>query len=190
MIDESVPIFSYDCPEPKGIVRRYVYPMCFTMDNLRRFWEHASKFRVLFSEEVKDFHTFCEYFMSMEGETLSAHGLFWRVDDFVGVYYMTHIEKNDALIHYSFFDRRHRGRQELTRMMIRYVFDKYGFRRLSAAIPHFANTENEKTLGAFQFIRQVGLKQEGIKRKAIMFNGDWFNVANFGVLKEEAEAWS
>ena len=183
LLDESTPIFSCECDEPNGVVTRSVYPMALTPSNLKKFWELTSQFKVLFDAEVGgDFQKFCELFMSRDGDNLYAHGLFWKMDDMVGVFYLTHILSNDAQIHYSFFDRRHKGRQHLTRMMIQHVFSKYGFRRLSAEIPYFAK-------GTFEFIEQLGLKHEGRKRKSVLFDGEWFDTKLYGVLMEEAASW-
>lgn len=147
------------------------------------FWEKASKFKVLFWDEIDgSFEKFASMLISREGDRLSANGLFWRIDDFVGVFYVTHIQAYDAQIHYSFFDRRTHGRQILTRRMIQYGFKEFGFQRLSAEIPCFVKT--------FQFIEDVGLKYEGRKRNAVYFDGQWFDTKLYGVLREEAEQWA
>lgn len=178
------PIFSCICPEPKGPVHRYVYPMPLSPQNLAQFWEKASKFRVLFWDDIKgDFKRFAELFITRHGDELEANGLFWKIDDMVGLFYMTHIGKFDAQIHYSFFDRRVYGRHRITRMMIRYVFEEFGFKRLSAEIPcYIKHTTTD-------FIEQVGLKYEGRKRDAALFDNEWFDVKLYGILREEALKW-
>jgi len=183
VIDEATPIFECGCNEPEGFVTRRVYPMTLTPDNLKRFWALTSKFRILFDAEVQDFQQFCELFISRDDDNkLSVNGLFWRIDDFVGVYYMTHIQPHDAQIHYSFFDRRQRGRQRMTRMIIKHVFAKYGFRRLSAEIPFVAKS-------TFNFVEEVGMKHEGRKRKSVLFDNEWFDARCYGILSEEAAQW-
>lgn len=185
VMDETQAVFSAECYEPKGVVVRSVYPMPLTAKNLGEFWNRSKDYRTLFDTEVSgDFKKFCEMFISMDegSEHVWANGLFWRIDDFVGVFYMTHIQSTDAQIHYSFFDRRHHGRQSLTRAMIKHVFDKYKFRRLSAEIPYFAN-------GTHGFVQEVGLVPEGRKRKAACLDNEWFDVKLFGILREEADAW-
>src|SRR5258708_10158565 len=166
VIDEVTPIISCECHEREGVVERHVYPMALTPDNLKRFWELTQQFKILFDGEVQNFKQFCEMFISVDEdyEHIQAHGLFWRIDDFVGLYYMTHIQSHDAQIHYSFFDRRHHGRQVMTRRIIQHVFNKYGFRRLSAEIPYCMPQ-------TFQFVEQVGLKFEGRKRDAVYYDG-------------------
>ena len=182
-LDANTAILSAACHEPEGVIERSVYPLILTPQNIQKFWESAKGFRTIFGDEINgDFKKFCEILMSQEGDNVFSNGLFWVIDDMVGVYYMTHIEANDAQIHYSFFDRRHHGRQMLTRRMIQFVFNKYKFRRLTAEIPFFAK-------GTFEFVEQVGLKVEGRKRKAAFMDDEWFDTRLYGILKEEATSW-
>lgn len=168
------------CEEPEGAVIRRVQPMLYTPENLQRLWEKARQHRVIFTEDVNgDFKRFMETFVSEENGELRAHGLFWVIDDFVGVYYMTHINEIEARVHYSFFDGRHRGRQELTKEMLRYAFKRFGFWRLNTEIPVSASRHT------FSFARQIGFKEEGRKRAAAEYQGKRFDVILFGILREE-----
>lgn len=174
------PVVSAICTEPEGTVERFVYPMLLTPQNLKRFYDEASKFRTLFTDEINgDFGKFAECFISQAGESIYSNGLFWVVDDFVGMYYMTHIEAHDARVHYTFFDRRHLGREQLTRNMISYVFEKYKFRRLTTEIPMYASKHT------FDFVLRLGFKKEGRIRKARLYKGDWFDTMILGILAEE-----
>jgi RimJ/RimL family protein N-acetyltransferase len=176
------PVLTAVCPEPHGDVIRNVYPLQLSVENLKIFWEKSRSFKYIFDEEVGgDFKKFCELFMYAGPHGLQSNGLFWIIDDWVGMFYMTRIRPGiDAEVHYIFFDRRHRGRVDLAREMIKYAFRKYNFRRLSVEIPLYA------TKHAFEFITFIGFKKEGRRRKAIWHNDDWFDVAEFGILKEEA----
>lgn len=191
MTTTLIPALSCVCEEPEGLVERFVYPLQLTPENLRTFWEKAKKFPQLFhhSEAVSNFDSFCNLLFDAGPNGLESRGLFWVVDDFVGVYYMTHIVPGvDAKVHYTFFDRRHRGRIELTREMIKYVFRKYNFRRLSVEIPLYMAQHRNDTLriNAFTFVQQLGFKREGRKRQAIWYNNSWFDLGLYGILKEEA----
>lgn len=180
MITAIEPVLAMVCDEPNGSVVRHVYPMYYTPENLKTFWEKASKYRTIFSADVNgDFKKFMETFVSQEGDTLRAHGLFYVIDDFVGVYYMTHIMEIEARVHYSFFDGRHKGRKELTKEMLRYAFRTFGFWRLNTEIPMYASK------GTFGFVNAIGFTQEGRKRKAAEYDGTKFDVAIFGLLREE-----
>jgi RimJ/RimL family protein N-acetyltransferase len=193
----NVPIFSVECHEPEGPIKRTVYPMALNPQNIKTFWNKARGFKHLFGRELRDnFHEFASTLVSGENEDdLKANGLFWRIDDFVGIFYMTDIEPNvDAKVHYTFFDRRHRGRIDLVKTMIRYVFMKYGFHRLTAEIPLFATKiysvdEPSINQGVLSFVQNVGFKPEGRKREAVKFDNDWFDVQHFGILKQETDKW-
>jgi RimJ/RimL family protein N-acetyltransferase len=178
----SEPIASALCQEPEGEIVRYVYPMALTIENLRIFWEKSREFRTVFREEVNgDFKKFLEQFISQEGNgELRAHGLFWVIDDFVGVYYMTHINEVECEAHYTFFDRRHKGREALTKAMLRYAFQRFGFQRMTTIVPMYASKHT------FGFTYAIGFKKEGIKRSCIQYKGEWFGATMFGLLREEA----
>lgn len=180
---DDAPILTMVCQEPDGPVTRCVYPLRLTPDTMKIFWEKARKFKYLFDMEVNsDFRKFCELLLSDgKGDQLQPTGLFWVVDDFVGVFYMTRIRPGlDAEVHYTFFDRRQKGREELALEMIRYAFRKYNFRRLSVEVPMYATSH------AFRFVESLGFRHEGRRRKAAWHNDDWFDVKLFGILKEEA----
>jgi RimJ/RimL family protein N-acetyltransferase len=174
-------ILSVVCNEPESIVCRHIYPMQLTPENLKVFWERARKLRTIFANDVNgDFKRFMEIFVSQDNDgQLRSHGLFWIIDDFVGVYYLTNITGIEAKAHYMFFDRRHRGREELTREMLRYVFRRYGFWRLTVDVPMYASKST------FGFVTALGFKKEGRKRKAIEYKGERFDVATFGILRED-----
>lgn len=174
------PVIVADCAEPGGVVTRSVYPLHLTPENMKKFWEKARQFKNLFDEEVRgDFKKFCSLLLHEGKDGLASNGLFWVVDDFVGVFYMTKIQPGkDAEVHYTFFDRRQNGRVNLTREMLKYVFQKYAFRRLSVEIPLFASAQT------FHFIVALGFRVEGVKRKAAWYNDAWFDVKLFGLLRE------
>ena len=174
-------IASAVCKEPEGDIERFVYPMELSIENLRMFWEKSRQFRTVFRDEVNgDFRKFCELFISHEGDHLRAHGLFWCIDDFVGVYYITHITEAECDVHYTFFDRRHTGREQLTKNVLKYGFEHFGFQRMNVTIPMYASRHT------FGFTIAIGFKKEGVKRKCIKYKGEWFDATHFGLLRDEA----
>lgn len=173
-------VVSAVCVEGDITVERHVYKMVLTPENLRTFWERTRKFKTIFTEEVNgDFRRFVELFISQDEDSLRANGLFWVIDDFVGVYYMNHITEVEAEVHYTFFDQRAKGREELTREMLRYVFREYGFWRLNVEIPAYASNYTTR------FVKAIGFKSEGRKRRAALYKGERFDVNLFGLLAEE-----
>ena len=165
-----------------SLIERSVYPLILTPETLKTFWEKARKFQYLFDRSINnDFKTFCELLLTDGPEGVQPTGLFWVVDNFVGIFYLSKIIPGvDASVHYTFFDRRHHGRLELTKEMLKYGFRKYNFRRMTVELPLYAR---EYT---FKFVEELGFKREGRKRKAVWHNDDWFDIVLFGILKEEA----
>lgn len=182
-LNEVHVVVAENCSEPEGDFKREIRPMPLTVENLHKFWEKSRQFRTVFGDEVNgDFKKFCELFISMDDDDkLRAHGLFWVIDDFVGVFYLTNMTDVEATCHYTFFDRRHLGREQLTRSMLRYVFDKFRFRRLNVEVPMYASKHT------FGFTTALGFLKEGRKRKASFYKNDWFDIAMFGLLREELE---
>jgi RimJ/RimL family protein N-acetyltransferase len=178
---DSPVLFAVDCDEPEGRVTRKVRELVFTPENLQTFWKKASKFSTIFGSEIKSAEEFLNLFLTYDSQNNPhLNGLFWVVDDFEGVFYITNIQVElDAQVHYSFFSGRHRGRLELVQKMLLHIFDTYNFRRLSASIPKYAKHS------AHHFCKLVGFEQEGVKRKGAQYKGDWFGVVEYGLLREE-----
>ena len=180
-------VLSCICDEPEGKIERSVYLLDLTIENLMQFYEKASKHKTLFYDDIRgNFKKFCEAFLVQDDPNnefdVLPKGLLWVIDDFVGVYYMTDISPaRDALVHYSFFDARHRGRQLLTLNMLKYVFDTYKFHRLSTFIATYAGKY------VFPFVNSLGFVSEGKKRSCVLYDGKWYDALLFGLLREELE---
>lgn len=180
----DVPVVSVLCSEPGGDVLREVRPLELTPQNLWKMWNLSREFNTLFNEEIRgSFKKFLEVFIRQSPDgSVESNGLFWVVDDFVGILYMTDIVPGaDANVHYSFFDRRQKGRAKLVREMLKFAFDKYKFRRLSAHVPMYA------IHGMMGFLESIGFKSEGRKSKGAFYRGEWWDVNLFGILAEEAQ---
>jgi RimJ/RimL family protein N-acetyltransferase len=156
--------------------------MDLSLNNLQSLWDKSRQFHVLFNEEVSnDFEKFMQLFINWGPSGVTSNGIFYVVDDFVGVFYMTEMKPGvDAQVHFSFFDRRLRGRLELMRAMVRYCFEEYKFHRLSTEIPlyikHFS----------LDFLEALGFKYEGRRRQATQYKGEWYDRKLYGILKSEA----
>lgn len=177
-------IVTAECNEPDGLVTREVRLLKFTPVNLSKFWAQAKKHRTIFRFEIGgDFRKFMDRFVKQgpSGDLLPT-GLFWVVDDFVGVFYLTDIDIGiDAVAHYSFFDGRHHGREKLVLEMLKYAFTVLGFNRLTSEIPLHASPHTHN------FVEHtVGFKKEGRKRAASELNGKFYDLNIYGLTKEEA----
>lgn len=175
-------MITVSCNERSGVVERTVKPFHISGQNVRRFYEEASPFPVLFGKEVTTLEDFLSYFVSYSepsGDPI-LNGLFWEVDDLTGMFYLTDITPTDANAHFAFFDQQIRGREPLVREMIRHVFKRYHFQRLSASAPKFTGR------ALHDFILRCGFRLEGVKRGAAPYRGKWFDVPLYGILRHEA----
>lgn len=177
----TTPIIKLVCDEPEGDIERAIYPVDLSFANLTTMWEKSIPFKNFLGKEVRDnFAAFVECFVQDPGNgQFVTDSLVWRIDDFVGLYYLTDIRETEATAHFTFFDRRFRGRLKLTKSMLKFLFIKYGFQRLNVEVPTYASPATAN------FVRMLGFLQEGRKRKAVHFNSDWFDVKTFGILREE-----
>jgi RimJ/RimL family protein N-acetyltransferase len=170
------------CFENDERVTRKVYPLIFSAENLKKFWDKARQFPQIYWKEALSEQDFLNMFLQLQNDgTYAATGMVWVVDDFTGVFYVTNIDgTNDALVHYTFFDRKHNGRLHFVKGMVKHVFEKYQFHRLSAEIPNYATPQVRR------FAEQLGFIYEGKRRKAARYKGDWFDVNLYGILRQEA----
>ncbi len=188
-MNEDEILLSVTCPEPEGSRVRHVRSLVLSRENLIRLYESYKGFRnVMNVEHRNDFNKFASLFLEQDNDKIKPRGLIWVIDDFVGVFYLTDITINpgskhpitDAVAHYIFFDRRHKGRELLVKAMIKYVFEQLHLRRITVKLPLYA------TEGTFTFVEKaLGFKKEGRIRRALWFDDKWFDVNVYGLLAEE-----
>jgi len=168
------------CKEPEGETERQIWQFSFTRENTLKLYEKAKQFPVLFGRPLNGLEDFTSFFITqnLSGDA-EPMGLIWIVDDFVGMFYVNEISDTECSVHYSFFDRRHKGREELVRSMAKMLFERYKFVRLNAYVPAYAG------LRVRLFIEKCGFKIEGRKRKAAWWKEKWFDTYMFGLLPED-----
>lgn len=182
VLEQAEPILQVNCTEKRGDIIRSVQPVSLSVENLRIMWSKFSQFRTVIGHEVgNDFWKFVSLFVNLkEGQAAEARGLYWAVDDFVGMFYMTDIDiGNDALLHYTFFDGVFRGRERLIIQMLDYVFNRYDFHRLSIEVPAYATPYTRIA------VKKLGFIPEGTKRYSREFDGKRFHVMQYGMLQQE-----
>lgn len=187
-------IFEFECDEPKGKILRTVWMMPYTPENIMKLWNKCSNFPILFGDTVHSSKEFLDLFLSLrvvDGKPeLVPNGIFYVIDDFVGVYYVTDIIAGvDATVHYSFFDKKYQGRIGITKELIKYGFDEFGFQRLTVEIPMYVAHRGTKRDDSpvFKFVEDLGFKFEGRKRKCVFYKNEWFDKKLFGLLKSEVK---
>jgi RimJ/RimL family protein N-acetyltransferase len=175
----DTPVLVVECNEPEGKVMREVRLTHLSMEKMKFLWERLSKFDVLFNDFVRgDLAAFINHFVVMVDGEPTPTGLMWDIDD-VGIFLLNEIKPMEsASAHLVFWDKRFRGREELCREMLKYVFKEYGFRRIKVEIPLYATL----SLNAME---RIGFTKEGRMRKAVKYKGEWFDVNIYSILPEE-----
>lgn len=172
------PILRVVCDEPGGNIVRRITPVALTRGKLKTYWDKLSRFPTLFNQHIVSFEDFVSVFVSENHGALQANGLIWEVDD-VGLFFITDIYPAfQATGHFTFWDRRYRGREELVRQMLQYGFEYYGFRRIIAEVPLYSTP----TIG---FVERVGFVKEGRYRDYTFYQGEWWDVNLYSVLRRE-----
>jgi len=175
-------VLSHLCKEPEGEFERSIRLMPLSGPNLKNFWEKAKVHRTLFNEEIRgDFKEFLKVFISENAAgNIEPNGLFWVMDDFAGVYYLSKIVPGrDAQAHVNMLDGRFKGREEISKRLLLHAFEEYGFHRLTVQVPVYIKPN------VIRFIRRLGFVSEGRIREVVPYKGKWFDVFVFGILKDE-----
>lgn len=173
-------LFAFECCERDGPIVRHVRFAPFTMERLTGYWEKLKAFPTLFNKNVENLEDFLNAFMSQgpNGE-LQARGIVFEVDD-VGMLWLSDIyPEYQATGHFTFWDRRFRGREALIRKLLVYVFDEFKFHRIVAEVPLYS----EPTVVAAE---RIGFVKEGRLRKAAWYKDEWWDVNIYSIFREEA----
>lgn len=174
-------LFRCICKEPEGEVERVVYLAEFTQELLVKMWEKQKQFRTLMGREILSFPEFIDFFITIDSNTkeLKPRGLCFIIDDCVGIFWMGDITwPAYAEVHYTFFDRRHKGREQLVGKAIQYIFDTWGINRLYVRVALYAKYPNI-------FVDLIGFKHEGRLRSCVQYRGQWWDTNCYSLLKNE-----
>jgi RimJ/RimL family protein N-acetyltransferase len=68
------------------------------------------------------------------------------------------------------------------RALLKYVFDTYSLRRISAEVPEFLGPRFTEFIE-----KEVKLKREGVRRRGAYYDSKFYNVALYGILPEELD---
>jgi RimJ/RimL family protein N-acetyltransferase len=179
-MDFGTPVLTVECDEPEGTFVRSVRPVQLNMERLKFYYDQLKQFDVVFNDFIEnDLESFINIFLSDDGhDGIVSNGLIWEVDS-VGIIYITDIRPSSAVAHFSFWDRRLKGRENLIRAMLRWGFDQFGFHRIEARVGLYAAPWVSRA------IERVGFKKEGRLREAVQYKGEWFDMNVYSILEHE-----
>lgn len=86
----------------------------------------------------------------------------------------------DGLLHFLFFDRKLRGKEDVLMDVVREVMRTMELRRLTCAIP------SDRATG-LQMLQRLGFRREGKMRKKFLRKGKYLDVYIYSILEEEVE---
>lgn len=173
-------IMKVTCRENGESIERTVRFSSLSIERLHHYYQELSKFDVLFHDYVRgDPDAFIKTFISIDAAgQVHPKGLIWEVDD-VGILYLTDIRPGfEAEGHYTFWDSRFRGREDLIRQMLRFIFDEYGFHRIYTRVPLYSPP-------ALKAAERIGFVKEGRLREATLYKGKWFDMNIYSILNGE-----
>lgn len=174
-------VLRVECSEPDGeIVRLVRGPVQLTIERLRHYYEKLSGFDVIFNDFIgNDFENFLACFLYQDGEqNIRPTGLIWEVDD-VGILYLTDIRAGlDAKAHFSFWDQRLRGREDLVRGMCVYVMEEYDLFWLIVEAPLYSRP-------TLKFVERVGFEKQGRLEDAVPYKNELWDVNLYILLRSK-----
>lgn len=178
-------LYSAVCEEPEGTVTRNVRRFIFTPENLLALWERQRQFKTLMGREIYSFDEFVDFFIRvLPNGAIEPRGICHVIDDGVGIFWLSDITYPAyAEVHYTFFDRRHKGRVNLVREAIKYIFDATDIGCLYVRVGLYAKSP-------MKFVEQIGFKKEGRLRKRMYYQGSWYDANSYSITQEEARSWA
>lgn len=178
-LEHSDAIFGIKCREPDGEVVRYVTESRLDFDRIRFLWEQLKQFDVLFNDFVDgDFRAFVDHFVYEVNGVPKAAGLMWDIDD-IGIFFLNNLKPHaSAEAHFVFWDKRFRGREELCRMMLGYIFEEFEFQKIVVKVPLYAHR-------TFLMVERLGFIHEGRLRKEVKWKDQWFDMNVYSILPED-----
>lgn len=177
-------LYSATCTEPEGTVVRNVRRLVFTPESLLKLWEKQKQFKTLMGREIYNFDEFVDFFIRQFPDgTIEPRGICHVIDDYVGIFWLSDITYPAyAEVHYTFFDRRHKGRVDLVRTAIKYIFDATDIGCLYVRVGVFAKMP-------MKFVEQIGFKKEGRLRNRMFYRGTWYDANSYSIIQEETRRW-
>lgn len=143
----------------------------FTKEGLKGVWESLKDFDPLFSDkEMRKPEVFLDEFLSNNSLILTTKEGFVLLDNI--------IPDLRGEVHFSFFDKRLSGREEMMREVLLWFFLTYNLKRIETFIPSYAKAVE-------RFLLKVGLKKEGVLRDRVFHKDLLLDVYVYGILLEE-----
>lgn len=151
-------------------------------DKLDRLWNVLQRHKTLFSDFTKgDKSVWVSLVTRPDTYWLEVYNA--TEDELVGLIYFENVIGVDIDAHLVYFDRKPAEKVEVTRSVLRYMFDTFPIQRISVTIPVIYNATG-------RMLDKLGFKREGKKRASVLLGGHWVDQYMYGLLRSEAWAGS
>jgi hypothetical protein len=171
---EGLPMFI----ESEDGINYMVEPFGATSAGISFLWENAGKHKFLFSDNYRgDFSLFVRYVLSQS--VILMNVMNEDSDDPIGLLYADNLAPGvSARAHYIFWDHKQVGRHRILFIGAKWLMQEFGLYRISIEIPDLAYS-------ALRRMQRMGVRIEGRRRGAFLFEGSHRDLFEFGILKEE-----
>lgn len=179
-INQEQILFSAPCNEKHGSYIRTVRAKPFTPELLNQIWDKTKDHPTFMGVQLYKKEDLASFFVTEHPDgTLTSKGLCAIVDDNIGLFWLTDINwPVQASVHYRFFDGIQRGREDLCRVALKWIFNTYDFNRLWTSVPLFA-------ISPRVFVKKIGFKLEGRTRRSSYYKNMFYDTEIYGMLREE-----
>ena len=161
-----------------SVERWQVKEMVLSWGKVAALWELMGRFTTLFSDLTRgDFQNF--FNVLTQQRTLWFE--IWEGEDLVGMLWLTDMDLTvDASAHMAFFDRKPAEKKAVVAALIRWVFERYPFHRMSVSVPRMYHATH-------RLVEGLGFRREGTKQEAVMIHGKWDDLKLYGLLRAQLE---
>jgi RimJ/RimL family protein N-acetyltransferase len=160
-----------------------VRAMSWTLENIEKYWEKFRPYKIL-SDDVQQTKEGFEQFVVRSG-ALWFEVIDLEANETVGIMYLgdfvpsfTEPRYLSASFHVSMWDSKIGSRLPVLTGAVRQAFKLFRLHRLEMQIPLFAG-------GAIRVAKKAGFVEEGVRRKARRYGGQWWNVLHLAILEDE-----
>ena len=167
-------LFTAECSEGDETIVRSARPMILDSEEVVRLWFRLSKFPVMFaSPQEANFKNFVKMLQD-------EYSVLIAFDD-IGMALVSDIVPGvEARFHISFWDSKLKGREQLIRELVKWIFDVLLVRRVASPI-----RADAKAMRAF--MKRVGLYFEGSLKNWVEKDDKLYDLHLYGGTNNEAD---
>lgn len=140
-------------------------------------WSEMNKYKSLFSDLTRgDIQNFINILVQRDSYWMEAVD---ENDRMVGLLYVTQLSRTiDCEVHLIFFDRKPAEKVFLCKQVVKWIFERFPLRRMTATIPSIYYR-------TIKLAHSVGFKEEGRKRESQLMGNKWVDEVILGILRSE-----